>query len=79
MLIWLKKMRAAQVVSPWNSRLSGGLSPGMISDREFDIDYHFRRSALPQAGGRARAGKNGFSFAQQSTGPKSASLGVPFD
>jgi WS/DGAT/MGAT family acyltransferase len=52
-----EQMRAAQVVSPWNSRLSRGLSPGMIPDREFDIDYHFRRSALPQPGGERELGR----------------------
>ena len=57
MLIWLKKCARRRLFSPWNSRLSGGLSPGMISDREFDIDYHFRRSALPQPGGERELGR----------------------
>ncbi len=52
-----EKMRAAQVVAPWNSRLSRGLSPGLTQDREFDLDYHFRRSALPQPGGERELGR----------------------
>ncbi|MEH6585996.1 MAG: wax ester/triacylglycerol synthase family O-acyltransferase [Halioglobus sp.] len=52
-----EKMRAAQIVAPWDFRLSRGLSPRLSQDREFDLDYHFRRSALAQPGGERELGR----------------------
>ena len=52
-----EQMRAAQVVAPWNQRLSRGLNPRLTEDRAFDLDYHFRRSALPQPGGERELGR----------------------
>ncbi len=54
-------MRASkQVVSPWDQRLSRPNSPGisqrLVEDQEFDLDYHFRHSALPEPGGERELG-----------------------
>ncbi|MEP4148521.1 MAG: wax ester/triacylglycerol synthase family O-acyltransferase [Halioglobus sp.] len=52
-----EQMRAAEVVAPWNSRLSRGVNPRLTDDKAFDLDYHFRRSALPQPGGERELGR----------------------
>ena len=46
-----EQMREATVVAPWNYRLGRGLSPSLVEDKGFDLEYHFRRSALAQPGG----------------------------
>jgi diacylglycerol O-acyltransferase len=48
------------VVPPWNCRLSGGgrvsLAMRWVPDENMDLDYHFRRSALPSPGGERELG-----------------------
>lgn len=47
-------------VGPWNSKWSGGLAnplnPGFVAAEDFEIDYHFRHSALPGPGGERELG-----------------------
>ena len=47
-------------VSPWNLRLSSksasSLSPKLVEEVEFDLDYHFRHTALPKPGGELELG-----------------------
>ena len=52
-----EQMRAADIVAPWNYRLGRGLSPRLVEDRDFDLEYHFRRSALAQPGGERELGR----------------------
>jgi diacylglycerol O-acyltransferase / wax synthase len=52
-----REMREAGAVEPWNYRLARPMSPRMVEDRDFDLDYHFRRSALPQPGGERELGQ----------------------
>ncbi|TDG13538.1 wax ester/triacylglycerol synthase family O-acyltransferase [Seongchinamella unica] len=52
-----RQMRDAEVVAPWNLRLGSGPMPKLAEDRGFDIDYHFRRSALAQPGGERELGR----------------------
>lgn len=52
-----EQMRDADVVAPWNLRLGRGLVPNLVEDKGFDIDYHFRRSALAQPGGERELGR----------------------
>jgi diacylglycerol O-acyltransferase / wax synthase len=52
--------RSGEPAVPWNLRISPGFSlPGsisMVTDKEFDIDYHVRHSALPYPGGERDLG-----------------------
>ncbi|RLQ22714.1 wax ester/triacylglycerol synthase family O-acyltransferase [Seongchinamella sediminis] len=52
-----REMRAAEVVAPWNLRLDKGPLARLAADPGFDIDYHFRRSALAQPGGERELGR----------------------
>ena len=56
-----QRMREATApVAPWNLRLSrsrgASLSPRLEVVRNFDLDYHFRHSALPGSGGERELG-----------------------
>ena len=58
---WAEKMRASrELAAPWNYRLSdrrgASISPRLVEDQDFDLDYHFRHSALPQPGGERELG-----------------------
>ena len=48
------------VVEPWNLKLrpgpARGLQPGWQPDADFDLEYHFRHSALPAPGGERELG-----------------------
>lgn len=50
-------MRSEDPVAPWSSQLARGLNPRLVESRDFDIDYHFRRSALPEPGGERELGR----------------------
>lgn len=52
-----EKMRGVPAVAPWNCRLTRGVLPGLEEDPKFDLDYHFRRSALPEPGGERELGQ----------------------
>lgn len=49
-----------QIVPPWDQRLSRASAPGinqrLVEDPDFDLDYHFRHSALPGPGGERELG-----------------------
>jgi WS/DGAT/MGAT family acyltransferase len=49
-----------ELVSPWDQRLSRASAPGinqrLVEDQDFDLDYHFRHSALPEPGGERELG-----------------------
>jgi len=51
------RMRSAPCVAPWNLELSGGFGARLVPADSFDIDYHFRRSALPEPGGELELGR----------------------
>ncbi|MEH6637080.1 MAG: wax ester/triacylglycerol synthase domain-containing protein, partial [Halioglobus sp.] len=58
---WAERMRGSgEVVAPWNYRLSSkdanSISPRLVKDQDFDLDYHFRHSALPLPGGERELG-----------------------
>ena len=58
---WAERMRESpEPVAPWSFRLSsrGGapISPRLVEEQEFDLDYHFRHSALPEPGGERELG-----------------------
>ena len=58
---WVERVReSGEVVAPWNHRLSRegarSISPRLVEDPEFDLDYHFRHSALPLPGGERELG-----------------------
>jgi WS/DGAT/MGAT family acyltransferase len=49
-----------QIVAPWDQRLARAHAPGinqrLIEDQDFDLDYHFRHTALPEPGGERELG-----------------------
>ena len=49
-----------ELAAPWNYRLPGkggaSLSPRLVEAQDFDLDYHFRHSALPEPGGERELG-----------------------
>ena len=51
---------ASEIAEPWNLRLADSdvrsLAPRFVHDQGFDLDYHFRHSALPQPGGERELG-----------------------
>jgi len=49
-------MREIKPVAPWSCKLSRGLNPRLVQSRNFDINYHFRQSALPAPGGEKELG-----------------------
>ena len=54
-------LRASPVEPPWNLRLQTRMLMRQpvhrwVTDREFDIDYHVRHSALPSPGGERELG-----------------------
>ena len=53
---WVAQMRESRdVVAPWNSRLvkrqGVSIAPRLVEEQDFDLDYHFRHTALPAPGG----------------------------
>jgi WS/DGAT/MGAT family acyltransferase len=48
------------IASPWDLRLSRAFSPGLnhrlVEDQDFDLEYHFRHTALPEPGGERELG-----------------------
>jgi len=59
----VQRMKAAgEVVSPWNKKLTKPsfigrlLSPSWVIDKDIDLDYHVRHSALPKPGGERELG-----------------------
>lgn len=50
----------SELASPWDQRLVGSgsssLAPRLVADADFDLDYHFRHSALPRPGGERELG-----------------------
>jgi len=62
---WLSSLAAGmresrKPVAPWNYRLAGNfgnpLTPHLTVARNFELDYHFRHSALPSPGGERELG-----------------------
>jgi len=59
----VERMKATgDVVSPWNKKLAKPsllgrlLSPSWVVDKDIDLDYHVRHSALPKPGGERELG-----------------------
>ncbi|MCP5161937.1 MAG: wax ester/triacylglycerol synthase family O-acyltransferase [Hahellaceae bacterium] len=59
----VKRMKTAcEVVSPWNLKLAKPgpigrvLAPAWVIDKDIDLDYHVRHSALPKPGGERELG-----------------------
>ncbi|WP_076001653.1 wax ester/triacylglycerol synthase family O-acyltransferase [Pseudohalioglobus lutimaris] len=52
-----RSMRSVPPVAPWNCRVSRRVGYRLIEEKNFDIDYHFRRSALPEPGGERELGQ----------------------
>ena len=58
----VERMKAGDVVSPWNLKLTKSgilgrlLSPSWSVDNSIDINYHVRHSALPKPGGERELG-----------------------
>ena len=58
---WVTAMRETESsVPPWNSRLVRGrgpyVAPRLVEEQDFDLDYHFRHTALPRPGGERELG-----------------------
>jgi diacylglycerol O-acyltransferase len=58
---WAQQMREShEAVPPWDCQVSGRagavLGPRLVEDPDFDLDYHFRHSALPLPGGERELG-----------------------
>ncbi|RLA51241.1 MAG: wax ester/triacylglycerol synthase family O-acyltransferase [Gammaproteobacteria bacterium] len=58
---WAQQMREShEAVPPWDCCLSGKrgvmLGSQLVEDQDFDLDYHFRHSALPSPGGERELG-----------------------
>jgi diacylglycerol O-acyltransferase len=58
---WAANMlQSRDVVAPWNYRLAGGTGalagPRLVEETDFELDYHFRHSALPEPGGERELG-----------------------
>ena len=57
---WATQMRQAQVAAePWSLLVVRGpsvLGPRLEEDQDFDVEYHFRHSALPEPGGERELG-----------------------
>lgn len=61
---WVESMRdsleeGGEIASPWNCRLDNGipgLLPRLVPEDDFDLEYHFRHSALPKPGGERELG-----------------------
>jgi WS/DGAT/MGAT family acyltransferase len=57
---WAQDMREVDVpAEPWGQVVSHGpafLGPRLEEDQDFDIEYHFRHSALPEPGGERELG-----------------------
>jgi WS/DGAT/MGAT family acyltransferase len=57
---WAQDMREVDVpAEPWGQVVSRGpafLGPRLEEDQDFDIEYHFRHSALPEPGGERELG-----------------------
>ncbi len=57
---WAAQMREVQLAAePWSMQVSRGrsvLGPRLEEDQEFDVEYHFRHSALPEPGGERELG-----------------------
>lgn len=58
---WAEGVRESrELAAPWNYRLSGkggsSISPRLVEEQDFDLDYHFRHSALPEPGGERELG-----------------------
>ncbi|QFU75361.1 wax ester/triacylglycerol synthase family O-acyltransferase [Halioglobus maricola] len=51
------ELRATEAVAPWNCRVSRGVVRKLSEDPDFELDYHFRRSALPEPGGERELGR----------------------
>jgi len=54
--------RARNIVAPWNKKLAKSsvigrmLAPSWVIDKDIDLDYHVRHSALPKPGGERELG-----------------------
>lgn len=57
---WFERMRAGdEIASPWDCCLESivpGTLPNLVPEQDFDLDYHFRHSALPRPGGERELG-----------------------
>lgn len=58
---WVTQMRESrEIVAPWNSRLvkrqGVAIAPRLVEEQDFDLDYHFRHTALPSPGGERELG-----------------------
>ena len=58
---WAEGLRQSrEIVAPWNCRLAdpalGQMLPRLLPDTDFDLDYHFRHTALPAPGGERELG-----------------------
>jgi WS/DGAT/MGAT family acyltransferase len=58
---WADEMRRFRhPVAPWSHSLARGwsaaVSPRLVEEQDFDLDYHFRHSALAQPGGERELG-----------------------